>query len=392
MRIITFLIAAGLPALLIGCGAAGPDRPSAARDTPLVVTTATATLGDRAETFEAAGVLRGRTSATVASRMMASVRAVLVRPGDHVRAGQPLVELDDRDVTATARHAAATHVAAGLAVSAARAERDAAIAALTLAQSAHRRVAALEARQSATAEELDRGVAALRGAEARVASTSAAMGEAEARVDGARAAAEAARVAAAFARVVAPFDGLVTEQLVDPGNLVSPGTPLIRIEDTASFELDVRLDESRTAWIARDAPIEVIVDGADRLGLTGRVFDVARAIESDSRTFLVTIALPSTTALRPGMYGRAMIPGPPRRVLTVPEPAIVRQGQLASVFVTEEGRVRMRLVSIGRTASGSTEILAGLAEGESVVVAPAPALQDGARVAERPAAASGGRS
>ena len=392
MRILTPVIVAGLPALLIGCSAADRDRPNAAESTPLAVTTAAATLGDGAETFEAGGVLRGRTSATVASRMLASVRAVLVRPGDHVRAGQPLVELDDRDVTATVRHAAATSAAIGLAVNAARAERDAAIAALTLAQSAHRRVAALEARQSATVEELDRAVAALRGAEARLASTSAAVVEAEARVDSARAAAEVARVAAAFARVVAPFDGLVTEKLVDPGNLVSPGTPLVRVEDTASFELDVRLDESRTAWIARDAPIEVIVDGSERLRLTGRVFDVARAIEADTRTFLVTIALAATTALRPGMYGRALIPGPPRRALTVPESAIVRQGQLASVFVTEEGRARMRLVSIGRTASGSTEVLAGLAEGEWVVVAPAAALRDGARVAARPPAPSGGQS
>jgi RND family efflux transporter MFP subunit len=394
MRTATLLLTC-ITALSAGCGRGSHDAAPASTEHAAPVTTSPAAIRASTEIFEAGGVIRGRTSATIASRVMAPVRAVLVRPGDHVRTGQPLVLLDDRDVSAAARQSSAQAVAGERRLEAARAEQDTAAAALALARSTHGRMAALHARKSATDDELDHAVAALRAAEARVAGTTAAAGEARAGLEAAQAGREAADVAAGFARVVAPFDGLVTEKLVDPGNLVAPGTPLVRLEDTRAYELEVRVDESRAAWIARGTPVSVLVDGpGSRIALEGRVFDVARAVDADTRTFLVTIALPAHDALRPGMFGRARTPGPAHRALTIPDGAIVRHGQLTNVFVTEAGRARLRLVSIGRSASGLTEVLAGLSEGEEVVVGPPPSLRDGSPVVARVANASpaaGGR-
>jgi RND family efflux transporter MFP subunit len=370
-----------------GCGGAREAR-TVERAAPVEVTVVPSVVRERPQTFDVGGVVRGQTSATLSSRVMAAVREILVQPGDRVRTGQLLLRLDDRDVSAAAREAGARGVVAERTIDAARVEQDAADAALTLARATHRRIAALHERKSATPQELDQAIAALKAAEASVARSRAALSEAQANLDASKAGTDAAEVTSSYARIVAPFDGLVTEKLVDPGNLVAPGTPLLRMEDTRTFELEVRVDESRAARIAPKASVPVIVDGPDGpMTLAGHVSEVARAVDSDSRTLLVTIALPSSPGvLTPGMYARAAFAGPAKRLLTVPDGALVRNGQLTSVFVVDAEHARLRFVNAGRSADGATEILAGLSEGETVVVNPPPGVRDGTPVTIRKAA------
>lgn len=382
--------------LAAGCGQGEHAARAAPPDTPVAVTTAVAAMHERPDLFEAGGTVRGRTSATVASRVMAPVRAVLVRPGDRVRAGQPLVLLEDRDVVAAARQARARATAVARALDASHAEQASADAGLMLARATHARIAALYERKSATGQEFDQAVASLRSAETRVARTKAGSDEIHASLEAAHAGGEAADVTASFARVVAPFAGLVTEKLVEPGNLAAPGTPLLQLEDTQVLKLEIRLDESRAAWVTSGVQVSVVVDGTrGRLDLVGSVIEIARAIDVDSRAFLVTIALPAAEALRPGMFARAYLPGPTRSALWIPHGALVRRGQLTSVFVVERGKAHLRLVNAGRSTLAQTEILAGLSDGEVVVIAPPPALRDGAPLAVRdatPSASAGGRS
>jgi RND family efflux transporter MFP subunit len=391
--------AAALAVLAIfahGCGGGAHDTAADRQEAPVAVDTIAAAMHEGPESIEAGGSIRGRTSATLASRIMAPVRAVLVQPGDRVTAGQALVILDDRDVSAAARQARAHATAAARGLDASRTEQQAADAALALAKVTHARIAALYQRKSATAQEFDQAVAGLRAAETRVTRAAASAAEADANLEGARAGGDAADVAASFTRIVAPFAGLVTEKLVEPGTLVTAGTPLLRLEDTTSFKLDVRLDESRTAWVAPDTPVRVVVDGPQKdRDVQGRIFEIGRAMEADSRAFLVTIALPASETLRSGMFARAYLPGPSRRALRVPDSALVRRGQLTNVFVADAGTARLRLVSIGRSSAAHTDVLAGLSEGELIVVAPPPGLRDGARLAPRrpvAATAGGGRS
>jgi hypothetical protein len=95
------------------------------------------------------------------------------------------------------------------------------------------------------------------------------------------------------------------------------------------------------------------------------------------------VDLPAAAAVRSGMFGRARFAGPARRALTVPSSAVVRRGQLASVFVVGgDNRARMRMVNVGDDAGGRVEIAAGLDAGERVVVSPPPTLVDGAPVRE----------
>jgi len=354
------------------------DTLAADAGAPIPVKVAIVTMADLADTFEAGGVVQARTTATVTARIMAPVREVRAVPGDRVRAGQVLLVLDGRDLEARARSARAAAQAAGQGATVAAAEQRAADAALALAFATHDRIATLEAKRSATRQELDEAVAALRAAEARVAGAAARAQEALSGVASANAASDAAGTTESFALITAAFDGVVTEKMVEPGNMAAPGTPLMRLDDTRGFRLDVRVDESRVGQILPGASVPVSLDagaGGATTTVAGTVTEIGRAVDADTRAFLVKITLPDTAGLRSGMFGRARFAGQERRALTVPAGAVLRRGQVTSVFVVEKGIARVRLVNMK-----DTEVLAGLSEAELVIVDPPTGLVDGRRV------------
>jgi RND family efflux transporter MFP subunit len=362
---------------LPACSGGATTAPGEAADaTP--VDTATVTMAEIADTFEAGGIVQARTTATLMARIPAPVREVRAVPGDRVRAGQVLIVLDGRDLAAQARRARAEGASAEQDVIAAAAEQQAVEAALALARATHARIAGLQSKRSATPQELDDATGALRAAEGRAAGAAARARAAVSSVEGARAASEAADAIEGFSRIAAPFDGVVTEKMVEPGNMAVPGTPLMRVEDTRRFRLDVRIDESRIGRLSPGATVAIAFDGgsddAARV-VNGTVAEVGRAVAADARSFLVKIELPADPGLRSGMFGRARVSIQPRRALTVPEAALLHRGQVTSVFVVEKDIARVRLVNV----SGA-EVLAGLSEGDVVIVTPPPALTDGRRV------------
>jgi len=384
-----------LLAFAVGCSQ--PDRAREAPAPARQVTIERAALQSLPQVIEAGGVVQARTTAVITSRIVSPVLSVLVLPGDRVRAGQPLVRLDARDLDAQRERAAAAAGALALGAQAIAAEREGAEAALVLARATHARIAALHERRSATPHELDEAVSALRSAEARLRAIEARVSESQSGLESARAAAHAATVIATYAVITAPFDGIVTEKLVEPGNLATPGMPLLRVEDSRAFRLEVRLDASRAAIAAPGQTVDVALDGrspdAGFKPVEGRVAEVARAVDAGSQAFVVKIDLPASAAIRSGTFARARFRGRSRDVLTVPAEAVVRQGQLPTVFVVHEARARLRVVHAGETGGSRVEILAGLSPGDEVIVAPPPGLRDGDRVepAARAAARAGDR-
>jgi RND family efflux transporter MFP subunit len=371
------LVMAGLAGLVLPACSSGAKTIPAEAEAPIPVTVATIGMGEAADTFEAGGVVQARTTATIMARILAPVSEVRVAPGDRVRAGQVLVVLDGSDLAAHARSARAAAQAADQAVSAAASEQQAADAALALTRATHDRVAGLNAKRSATAQELDDATGALRAAEARAAGAAARAQGAVSGVESARAASDAASTTESFAHITAPFDGVVTEKMVEPGNMAAPGTPLMRLE-ARGFRLEVRVDESRIGQIAPGDVVPVSLDSGTGGGVSnvnGTVAEIGRAVDADARAFLVKITLPETAGLRSGMFGRAHFSGQARRALMVPAGALVHRGQMTSVFVVEKGIARVRLVNVS-----GTEVLAGLSESDVVIVAAPPGLTDGRRV------------
>jgi RND family efflux transporter MFP subunit len=219
-------------------------------------------------------------------------------------------------------------------------------------------------------------------AEAGARAAGARLAEASASVSAAQAASRAAEVAGSFSSIAAPFDGLVTNRLLEPGNMATPGVPILTIETTDGFRLEVRIDAARagSVKIGDTAAIELEDQGvADTIA--GRVVEVARAIDPGAHAFVVKIQLPAGVAARSGMFGRARFEDEKRKALAVPASAVVRRGQLSLVFVVESSRhARMRAVTAGAQSGDSVEVLAGIQPGEAVIVNPPASLVDGAEV------------
>ncbi len=354
--------AAALLAGALASSACSGSRETPDRDTrtPVDVVVQPATLESGEQLFDVGGQVRARTTAALVSKLFAEVQEILVQPGDKVRAGQVLVRLDSRDLQAQRAQAEAGVAAADQGVRAATTNRDAAEAGLALASATHKRIAELRAKNSATPNELDQAVSALKAAESHAAGAQAGIQQAQAAADAARAGLRAATVGASYAVVTAPFDGIITEKRVEVGNMATPGTPLLTVEDDRSFRLEVRVDESRVREIAGTKPVEVVVDSlGQEASMAGTIAEVSRTLDG-AHAFLVKIDLPANASLRSGMYGRARLGGAAasRQTLTVPASAVVRRGQLTSVFVVgEDNRARLRLVQLARVSGARVEVV-----------------------------------
>ena len=126
----------------------GPAQAKAAE--PIPVTVAPVATIDTAERLEAGGVVAARESASISSRIVATIAGIRVKAGDRVRAGDVLITLDARDVTEHTGQARASAVAAEKALTQARTEQSAAEAEHRLATAWQKRIATLHARNSAT--------------------------------------------------------------------------------------------------------------------------------------------------------------------------------------------------------------------------------------------------
>lgn len=342
-----------------------------------------------AQTFEAGGVITARMTAQLTARIAAELREVRVQPGDRARWGQILAVLDDRDLAAERARAQASVTGAQSGAASAAAERESAEARVALARATQKRMEQLRDKNSATPQELDRTTAELQMAEAGARAAGARLAEASASVSAAQAASRSADVAASFSSITAPFDGLVTNRLLEPGNMASPGVPILTIETTDGFRLEVQIDGARAGSITiGDTPAIELEGRDDADAMTGRVVEIARAIDPAAHAFIVKIQLPAGAAVRSGMFARARFERERRKALAVPASAIVRRGQLSLAFVVDSSRrARMRAVTAGARSGDSVEVLAGIQPGEIVIVNPPASVVDGAEVrvtGERP--------
>jgi RND family efflux transporter MFP subunit len=338
-----------------------------------------AEMTDVASFFEAGGIVRARATAVIASRVLAPVAIVHVRPGDRVRRGAKLVTLDARELRANTARASAALTGAVEAARAAETDTRAAEAALGLARVSHERIESLFRTRSATPQELDQAIASLAAAEAQLAAAKRRTAAAEAGCDAARAAVAAADIGVSYAVLDAPFDGVVSERSVDAGSMAAPGAALLTLEDAARFRLDVQLDEARARQVRVAQSVDVSVSPGEHW-VGARVAEVAR-IDPTSHGFVVKIDLPRDPAFRSGLFGRARFAGPARRTLVVPASAVVRRGQLALIFVVDhDNTARLRAVSLAPLQDAHSEVLSGVRAGDRIVLSPPDAFTDGATV------------
>ncbi len=281
------------------------------------------------------------------------VARVLVEPGQWVGAGQTLAVID-RSVQ--------TQQAAGLAASIKVAQADA-----DLAQSELERAQALVGRGFISKADLDRKRATRDSANARVRVAQAQYQEAVARngrLD-----------------IVAPAAGLVLTRQVEPGQVVGAGSGvLFRMAKGGEMEMLAQLAEADLQRVKVGTRATVTPVGTD-LKIAGQVWQVSPIVSMDTRQGTVRIAIPYSSALRPGGFADARLVAGSGEAPLLPESA-VQSGPEGNFVLIVDGKnqIRRRPVKVGTVTDGGVSIASGLTGTEKVVVLAGAFLNPGDKV------------
>lgn len=228
--------------------------------------------------------------------------------------------------------------------------------------------------------EAERIVARERGLSSTGANALDSVKDAEARVRLSQAAVAEAEALLAHSMLRAPFAGTVVETHVLRGDLAAPGLPLLVLESTEQLRAEGALPESLALALRIGDPLRVrTADGV----LEGSIAELSLAADPVTRARALKVSLPAGK-VRSGQMVELIAPGPVVSGLFAPAAAIRVSGQMEQLFVVSEGRASLRLVRTGSSGDGNVEILAGVTEGESVVIAPPIALRDGQPVTVQP--------
>jgi membrane fusion protein, multidrug efflux system len=347
------------------------------------------------DAYEATGTVRAKTTTTLAARITGAVTALHVREGDRVRAGQVLVEIDDREPAAGLQKAQAARREARESLAeveqqagAAQAGKAAAEAQQRLALATFNRYQTLLERKSVSPQEFDEVRARHQVAEAEVEraerllqTIAAKKQQALARIEQAQAEIAGAEINAGYARLTAPAIGVITVKHIELGATATPGAPLLTMEDNTRYRLEAAVEEAQLGRIRLRDTARVRIDALGAEELIGAVSEIPPTADPASRSYLVKLDLPARRALRSGLYGVARFASGRQQALAVPQSALVQRGQLTGVFVVnDQGLAHLRLIKTGKTFGDRIEALSGLNEGERIVVEGLANVTDGSRV------------
>lgn len=179
------------------------------------------------------------------------------------------------------------------------------------------------------------------------------------------------------ANSTAPFDGLIVNKMVERGDIVQPGMPLVSFADVTRLQIHVEVPTRLLRAIEPGAEVMAHIDGepAPVPVKVDRIFPTA---DAGGHTTTVKFALPPGTLARPGMYAEVILADPKGTgtgLPLIPVSALTWRGSLPAVFkVTDDGQVKLRLIRIEEPAIGErVRVISGLQVGDRILADPAAA-------------------
>ena len=361
-KTITALCALFSAAMLSACsgGAAKANTagaPATAKSAAIDVTTAAVVAREVPTIIRATGTFVADDASDVAAPVSGQVIKTLVEIGDTVKAGQPLVLLDDRD--------------AGLRLDQARASLARAQADAEHAKADASRSNELFQKGFTSRSDYERLATADTGAAAAVAQARALLATAE--------------KAVADSVVRAPFAGHVTARPVSAGESVTPASKIATIVRIQPIKLELLVKESDAVKVQPGQRVQAEVSGYPGVLFSGSVSARNVAIDPNSRAMTVEAIFPNADSrVKPGMFGTAQIQLPlTETAIYAPANAVRKVAEADTVFVVQDTRVQLRVVQLGATDGGMIRVDSGLEAGATVATNNLDQLADGASVSVR---------
>ncbi|HEY8190936.1 MAG TPA: efflux RND transporter periplasmic adaptor subunit [Alphaproteobacteria bacterium] len=200
--------------------------------------------------------------------------------------------------------------------------------------------------------------------------------------DTAAAMVERNRAVIAQKEVHAPFSGKLGIRKVDVGQYVSPGTPLVSLQNIDLVYVDFPVPEQNIDRVQPGQDVEVRADAWPGEVFIGKIQSTEAKVNQDTRNILVRAEIPNPERkLVPGMFANVgVLAGAPLDVVTVPRTAITYSLYGDNVYVVKEGVAERRFIRTGTTQGDRVVIIEGLAAGEEIVTAGQLKLMDKAPV------------
>ena len=284
--------------------------------------------GDLVLSVTTTGQVHSDAEATLKAELAGTIEEVLVRPGDRVRQGQPLVRLDGRSFDLAVREAEA---------------------------------AVEEAKLRFLEEIVPESLASGKGpspARRANAYTKAGVQSADVRL-------EKAKLDRERATIVAPFDGVVDRVSVAKGERVSGGQEVTKVVNLAELRIEASVLEHDLPLIKVGGQALVSTAADPTRQAIGRVVAVLPLVDSTTRAGRAYVRVPGNAALRPGMYADIRLEANrlTRRRL-VPARAVIERDGRPLVFVVKNGRAQWTYITPGRSNGVDTEVLPDSASGQ----------------------------
>ena len=306
--------------------------------------------------LEYSAEVRARVESRIGFRVPGKIVQRQAELGQHVSAGQVLAQLDPRDYQLSAQAAQAQ-------VNAAKTQRD-------LASADFKRYEKLKEQSFISGAELERREASLKAAQASL--------------DQANAQLSSQGNQASYTRLVADVSGVITSIDAEPGQVVSAGTPVVRIAQDGSRDAVFSVPEDKVAQlrVGQEVSVRPWAEGAS---LSGKVREVAASADPVTRTFLVKVAiegaqvppLGATVYVAPKVLGReGMV------AMSLPTTALRQEGGQTAVWVYDAatGTVKSQVVQVATADGNQAVIAAGLQPGMQVVSTGVHVLAPGQKV------------
>jgi len=290
--------------------------------------------GDMQNSLSVTGTFYPWQEAKIESKVAGKIEKFLVKEGDEVEKGKPLVQLEKKERLIALAQAEASFE---------NAEGD------------WKRMKELYAKRAISQQQYDKVRSGYKMAKAN-------LDMAQAQLDN--------------CDIRAPFSGVIVQKFRNEGEMVAqpmgmPSTPpLVVLMDISRVKVEVDIPEKRIGEVKVGQSAYVTVDGYPDKIFEGRVINVVPFVDPVSRTFKVKIEVPNEgKLLKSGMFARVkMVTKKHQNVLVVPLKAILKRGQEEVVFVVEDSLAHLRRVKTGLSDEGKIEILSGINEGDRVII------------------------
>lgn len=291
------------------------------------------------------GTLNPLHQAVLNARTGGEVMMVAARAGETVRAGQVIASMDTRDLKLRVLQAEAT-------MQGNRAEA-------LMAQQKLERMRPLREQNYVSDNEISNAERQLEIRNAQVSASAAALAQ--------------VRQQMADAVVRAPFDGRIAERLVEPGQSVAPGTPLLKIVDLRLMELEAMVPEADMTTIKPGQIVSFQVDGFPGKNFAGRIARINPVARTGSRRIPVYVQVNNQDGLlRAGVFAKGLVRDElARQGLAVPVSALQADGQSWRVHTVVDSHLQAQPVQVAmRNEERGLALVSGLRAGDRVLLAP----------------------